>query len=673
MSLIYGAVSTTGEQVPDAWQDLMAAPCAGWNVADAQLTQFDGGFFIQHGLPDNAAIPTGPARPASQGASNRGSTSHGTGPHGPATLFDGRIDNRASLVQSLKSGTADTAPDGELIMQAYHAFGPDFISRIIGDFAIALFDPSKRQLLLARDPMGVRPLFFAEAGGFIAFASTMGQLLALPFVDQRPNDVWIVDYLESIKADASSTPYKGIHALAPATCLRRSPIALSQTVFWSAPQVGQPAEIDNEEAIEEFRRLFDQSVACRLPAAAPNTETGSGTKTGNVACELSGGLDSTSVAVTAAPMLAGTGRRLQTFSHVLPADASANLPVKDERREINAVLAKMAPCDHHWLAHASTGQIDCLERTLARHGGPQRRDLNSIGGDLPQAMKDGKLHVLLSGFGGDQLVTSGGAGYWESLAEEKRWDDLAEAASSGRSRLHAQASYWSWRTAPGRAFAQLRIRSAFRRKTKGKPRITLPAAMSDADLLERRLAYPIRPISGTIAARERAIITSPHIGHRLQDSAVGAIPYGFEYRYPMLDIRLVEFCLLLPSRFKRTQHVSRRMIRQAMDGRLPDQVRLRDDKSGSTIPTAFTNHLADLDAYGALYRAHAQDPALTRFVDMERAALANLRAQQTQRFEGEFTKRQLMRIAELCLWSRWQQSNKGRLAIDGRFANEASP
>jgi asparagine synthase (glutamine-hydrolysing) len=201
----------------------------------------------------------------------------------------------------------------------------------------------------------------------------------------------------------------------------------------------------------------------------------------------------------------------------------------------------------------------------------------------------------------------------------------------------------------GPHFATVRCRKA--------PRLTRPTLLSDDQLARRRMRFPLRPYWGTIGARERSVISSPHIGHRAQDSAVGAGSLGFEYAYPMLDLRLVEFCLRLPDRLKLHPGGQRRtLIRSAMSGRLPDRVRLRDDKSWASVPFAISRFFAEAGDFMALFERHRSDPAVAAFVDMDFVIDELRQFAASAGNVGQLSVRQFHRIAQVCLWQEFQKS-----------------
>lgn len=551
-------------------------------------------------------------------------------------ILDGRIDNGRELAASLGLPSAGNA---ELALAAHARWGEAFASNLIGDFAIAVLAQDRAELTLARDAMGIRPLFVARTREFVAFASNMDVLLALPFVDRTPDHSWLVDFLEAIRTDATNTPYRGIAIMPPAHAARYGDGADRLVRHWSVPPLDTVLSITREEAVREYRRLFDQAVECRLP------------ERGIAACELSGGLDSSSIAVTAARMLAERGGRLITLSHVNDPERSEGLPIAEEREEISSVLPILPEgTEHCWLDMSPESQLAVLAQTIARHGGPQRRDFSSGQPRLATIMEERDCRVLLSGHGGDECVTSHGAGYHESLAAAGAWH-LLDRRVSWKAR-------WLWRSAAGRAVLRARIMAAQRARIRSAPRFTLPTYKPDGEILASKYAFPNRPAWGTFAERERIVITGSHIAHRTQDCAVGSGPSGFAHAYPMLDTRLVDFVLRLPNLVKQDGERKRVLIRNAMEGRLPDRVRERTDKDGTIMPVALSGFHEGLDEFAALFARYADHPLVARLLDLKSLQADLGRYALADKSKNPFGNQQIRRAAQLCLWVEQQDRMK---------------
>ena len=563
------------------------------------------------------------------------------GPDGAALMFSGRIDNREELAARYELGPAEALDDDDLVRGAWRAEGARLCDALIGDFAIAIHDPATRRLLLARDHLGTTPLYRARVGPFVAFASTIAGLRLVPGIDLAWDERWLAEMLVAAKTDFERTGYRAIGAVPPAHVLTFDEAGEARRRYWSLATYDAPVSIAPEEATAEFRRLFDQAVACRLRAP------------GEIACELSGGVDSSAVAATAADQLARRGKRLLAFAHVLEESAAAQgLSVVSERHHAEAVGTGVPGIDLHCAEDPLESLVATLQCTLDRHGVPPRNDINAHAGETPKALRARDVRVLLSGFGGDQVATWPGGGYVESLLAERDWAALRKHTVSRHGPVAGWLHWALYRSGIGG------IGLARRAEIGLEGRYSEYAELADPAFLAAQIGTTAidprghRARSGTMRAREAAAIAAPSVAYRVQDSAVGAGAHGFVYRYPMLDIRLLEFAHNLPARLKRTPEVRRRMIREAMAGRLPDKVRLRPDKTGSTFPAVQLNALLHATELRALIAAHTDDPRVAPYVRIDRALATLERGMAQGDFDGPLSLRHVLRLAMLCLWSR---------------------
>src|SRR5207248_549748 len=144
-----------------------------------------------------------------------------------ACVFDGRIDNRDTLIRSLGRHPLATpqAEDRELIVAAYDRFGESFVERLEGDFAIGVFDRRANRLLLARDRLGLRPLCYTQFNGTLLFASEAKPLLACPGIDAIPDETMLADFILYFRASdvKTRTFFRGIHSVPPGHMLIVTP------------------------------------------------------------------------------------------------------------------------------------------------------------------------------------------------------------------------------------------------------------------------------------------------------------------------------------------------------------------------------------------------------------------------------------------------------------------
>jgi hypothetical protein len=151
-------------------------------------------------------------------------------------IFDGRLDNRTELLELIAPAevSADD-PDSTIVLAAWRTWGDRFLSRLHGDFALALFDPRTQTLILARDAVGGRPLYYWTNGRRFVFASEVKAILAHPDVPRTPNEDLLADFalLERLPYDdEAATFFQGIHAVRPGHGIRVTPERISSELFW---------------------------------------------------------------------------------------------------------------------------------------------------------------------------------------------------------------------------------------------------------------------------------------------------------------------------------------------------------------------------------------------------------------------------------------------------------
>src|SRR5579859_116682 len=184
---------------------------------------------------------------------------------GSEVIFNGEIYNYLELREELQAGGATfrTASDTEVLLEAYDRWGTDFLSRLNGMFAFAIYDPRRRIVLLARDRFGEKPLYYHRASdGSFVFASEVKGLLAHPGVTARPDLSTVFGYLRHKQTEHEpATFFEGIHALPPAHFLELRIDDGGQRVdrYWSLPG-DQPAGGTRREQIEAFRSLLEDSI-----------------------------------------------------------------------------------------------------------------------------------------------------------------------------------------------------------------------------------------------------------------------------------------------------------------------------------------------------------------------------------------------------------------------------
>ena len=240
---------------------------------------------------------------------------------------DARIDNRDDLISALglEKAPDEVLCDSQVILAAYEKWGEDCPCKLLGDFAFAIWNQRNCSLFCARDPVGVKPFYYHLSDRWFGFASEIKALIALPGTPRRLDEIRVADFLAPIVANQERTFYQDIKRLPPAYTLlvlnNQNKSQLKQ--YWKFNPEIELTLASEEEYIETFKTLFIEAVRCRLRSAFPIGST------------LSGGLDSSSIAVTAGKILECKGQQLHTMSAIFPQAAKFDPPL------MNVLLSRM--------------------------------------------------------------------------------------------------------------------------------------------------------------------------------------------------------------------------------------------------------------------------------------------------------------------------------------------
>lgn len=483
-------------------------------------------------------------------------------------VADARFHDHADFAGRL--GLAENASPARMIAAAYRREGAGFIAGLDGDFAFALHDRARGDLLCARDHFGVRPLYHAAHEGMIAFASSIAELRRLLPAARPLRDLAIADFLLGRVVEPRGTFFEGIERLPAAHLLRANADGVRLHRYWSLTP--DPEAAREAAPAERFRELFARAVEKRGRAAA------------RPAALLSGGLDSSSIACVARrSAIPRSEAGLPTYSVHFASPDRCN-----ERRFIDAVLdqggfdATILERDGYRPFARAT---ELLEATDGPVLSPNLACMRPL---FERAARDG-VDVLLDGHGGDEVV-SHGYGRLDDLARSGSWialwrETAAAADNYGRPTAALVRSIARRHRGVDAKLVSLLLRSLSRGETARAP---LPHLLGRDFLRACRPARsePACPPDAGEAARHLATLADPLQPYAFEVLAQVYRSAGIEARFPFWDRSLVEFCTGLPGVAKLAGGWSRLVLREAMDGIIPEAVRTRRDK------VDFAYHLA---------------------------------------------------------------------------------
>jgi asparagine synthase (glutamine-hydrolysing) len=449
-------------------------------------------------------------------------------------VADARIDNRTELCRELDIPTAEASglADDELILRAYRHWGADCAARLAGAFAFAVWDARRSTLVLARDHLGLRPLFYRQAADRFLFATDVEAILACPGVPRIPDETAVVaDFVEHYAILRERSFYSGIAKVAPGERLTIRPGATPERTAYWVPGPREPLVLARpEDYAEALRDALTVAVEATL-----RTDR-------KVAAHLSGGLDSAAVALLAHDQLTARGAGLaRGFSWSPPPRAGD--PEGDERGRVLALAAAMG-IPVTWMELTPADLQAHFERDVALAPSQATVYEHQL---LPGAAADG-IGVILSGWGGDEVASYSGYGHVARLVRSGRplavWREAAAIARRRGRRGAGILRSVAAQTAGSLAWP-VRSRLAARRELRDDL-VDWAAVHPDAPGLrreaERLNRAPLEPRAAQIAN-----LAGGHLAIRAEAWAHAAAPFGVDYRFPLLDRRLIDLCLSFPA------------------------------------------------------------------------------------------------------------------------------
>jgi asparagine synthase (glutamine-hydrolysing) len=464
---------------------------------------------------------------------------------------DARIDCRAELRAELEAAgrkPSRTVADPDLILHAYAAWNEDCVQHLRGDFSFAIWDIRDKKLFCARDHFGIKPFYYAEIGDTFIFSNTLNCVRVHPSVPDELNDATILDFLLiGLNCDNATTTFRDVRRLAPAHSLTISAEGSRVKRYWEPPIDGRIRYRREEEYAEHFRALLKEAVADRM-------------RTDRVGIFLSGGLDSSSIAVTARELMAESSERA-------------------DLRAYTTHYERLIPDSEGSFAKKVAEQLRIPIRLLALDNIKpfERWDDEKIA--WPEPVEDPFFADLFDGFqmiGGDCRAVFNGEGadalmsfqmipYARDLLRRGEWTQL----------LGDTAGFLKVRRLPWRGVLA-RGRKVF---GKGPLAPVLPKWVSsrlaspeqvrkrwaDARHLGKGRPHPVVP-------RAHASLKLPQWTHLFEANDPGLTRFPIEVRYPFFDLRIVDYLLAIPPF---PWFYEKQLLRRAMAGRLPGGVLAR--------------------------------------------------------------------------------------------------
>ncbi len=487
-------------------------------------------------------------------------------------LFDGVIYNHTALVNS----SQDDSSVEELLLNLYRRHGPDFVKQLRGAFAIAIWDSREQSLLLARDQMGQKPLFYLNHQGGFAFASEVKALLATRIIDPSPDYDAMWHYMSLRFLPDQYTFFKGIDKLPAATWLLRRRDGTTTTQNYWQLDFTKKTGASEDQAIDQLEDLLSDTVKAGV---ADSDSFGA---------FLSGGIDSSLITA----LLAKNGHDpFPTFSIGVKEQKFNELP-----------YARMVSQQYNLLGHETIVEADLvrLMPSMILHL-DEPSDPFGVGVYLVAREAAKEVKVVLSGDGGDENF----AGY-DRFAGQRLVDYYAWLPAALRRHFIGKiinlvpdsfgyksiASKLKWLNAmsfhdAGRRYAE--SMSFLRFTQEHKERLFTPtarAALTDSDTIQKILTHFDSDHASELVDRMlRTDLMTRMPDHLLAISDRMTMAHSLEARAPLIDHRVTEFAAALPANYKLKGRSLKHILRRLSERHLPHEL-IHRPKQGFGFPIA---------------------------------------------------------------------------------------
>lgn len=500
-------------------------------------------------------------------------------------VMDGRVNNWEELRRELlgRGAVLRNRADAELVLRAYEIWGCDCLAHIDGDFALVIWDARRREAFCARDRMGNKLFNYHWSGKTFVFASELHTILELPWVSEILNEGMLAEFLANEWYSRDETFWQGIMRLVAAHRMVADANGLRPEQYWKPDLWTTLPYTKDEEYIEHYRELFADIVRRMSRSCKP------------VACEVSGGLDSSAIFAMAEHLrqqqrLLAPGLEGYTLTFTDDSDANELDYAKAVGNYLGIEIHEVSP----------SKMPICWYQEWARHYREFPSYPNGIMGlgIRKQAWSQGS-RTLLVGVGGDQWLCGERSYYAETLAANQ-WKIFFACLDTDRRDVGLFRSLW-WVFRHG-CYPLLpdSARQFLRRIVIGNRSGGVDRQSWLTPAMERVMRSRCNQFSRSNTERTRRVgqrgqkltLSSAFSSHALELEERMAASVGIELRRPFYDSHLIQFAFTTPERFKLRGCIDKYLHRKAMMGLLPDAVLTRENKAEFTI--TFRWHLSEL-------------------------------------------------------------------------------
>ncbi|MCZ3364273.1 MULTISPECIES: lasso peptide isopeptide bond-forming cyclase [Methanobacterium] len=474
---------------------------------------------------------------------------------------DARIDNRDELSKELDIEDKEEVSDSYFILKAYSMWGEDCPDKLLGDFAFAIWDKNEEKLFCARDHMGVKPFYYYLDDDMFVFGTEIKALFCVPGVPRELNEKKVALFLMRDSQDQELTFYENVKSLPSAHSFTLNKYKIVKEKYWKLDPNLNLIMDSEEEYAKTFRDIFAEAVRCRLRSHFP------------LGFELSGGLDSSSIVCITKKILSENediNLKINTFSQIFD-----ETPESDERFFIKKVIDKHE-IKANFVNVDFISPLEDIKTVLWYQDQPFYTPHITKLVKFYQKINEESIKIVLSGQGGDQIVSHGN-NYLRELALTFSWKELIKEINGRSSNSHENKFKILLEKIifPSVPYDLKKLIKLFLRKNEDlfiNEDYLKSLGIDNVDYNESLKQFSSKKYHyhAINDAYDKTVFETT-------DRLVACS--DIELRYPFYDKRLIEFCYALPTEMKLKCGWSRYILRIAMEDILPTEIQWRYNKT----------------------------------------------------------------------------------------------
>jgi asparagine synthase (glutamine-hydrolysing) len=482
-----------------------------------------------------------------------------------------RIDNRNDLLTALTLNSEDVPTDSQLILAAYVYWGRECPKYLRGDFVFVIWDEKQQRFFCARDHFGVKVLFYNQNKQGVMISNEHNAFFTSNWADNSNIDEEVlVSNLWGLGVKEFQSPCRYIKTLPPAHALEIDAQGSKLYKFWQLESKSDWQKLTDKELIAELKLRFKKAVEVRCDTIYP------------LGSELSEGLDSNGVAGYATRFIPDD--KIYTFSYTCEALTEENCHVwADTYKDIEGMLALHPNLQPVWHSSEKDNKNSVVFKSnFIKYSGGVLGPRFGSNPRIPLAETKG-VRVLLSGWGGDHCVTNPGYNYADELAKKVKVYTLFQFYRARKKNRIASktpllatvlCTLKNWLPA---IYNKIQVnRSVGKAQQKLAKRHLLKPCWRKKYQLDKDLAlHQKNYLRNNVKSKEHLELFELGLTNRLVMSELEGRQAKLEYRFPMLDVDLVEFAHNLPSRLKIYKGIERYPFREVLKGVTTERIRWR--------------------------------------------------------------------------------------------------